>query len=197
MKARTLFLILGLAQFLVACATVRETDGLQCNPPSDDVVVRLVQALSSSEVNRVSPVPVDLALQFQCDGTSPLQDCVLGVHEGDEDFKSSRIAMYHQESNTLITAEGRDDEYVVTRIGFENECVSLATGRPLHMASEVDQQTLEQVFRSPDHLYNLPNLLEGDGFIATLAKDSGLYLEFARNWASALLDDLSELIQLK
>ena len=45
--------------------------------------------------------------------------------------------------------------------------------------------------------YRLHNLLEGDGFIANLAKDSGVYMEFARDWAGTLLSDLSELILLK
>ena len=183
---------------LSGCATVDISDGVECKPAPDDVVVRLVETLSQPSVDRVSPVPSELALQFSCDETHPgRRGCVLGIDEGDEDFRSTRLAMYDRASRTLIIAEGQDEEYIVTRVGFTNQCVSLPTAKPLHMSSEVDAATLDRIFDDPDVLYDRPNLLAGDGFIATLARDSGVYLEFARDWAATLLDDLSELIRLK
>lgn len=188
---------LALVICVSGCTSMPRSADQACDPEPGDVVVRLVDTLSTNSVDRVSPVPDELALQFRCDATRRSEACVLGVDEGADDFKLSRLAMYHEASNTLVIAEGQDEEYVVTRVGFDHDCVSLLTARPLHMASHIDEATLNSVFRSPDAIYQLPNLLEGDGFIATLARDSGVYLEFARSWAATLLDDLSELIRLE
>lgn len=121
---------------------------------------------------------------------------VCGVStRGEEDFKSTRLAKFHRNSNTLVLAEGQDEEFVVSRIGFAGQCVSLPTARPLYMASELSAEQLRDVFASPDKISRYPNLLAGDGLVATLARDPSVYLKFARDWAASLLDDLAELIR--
>ena len=194
MRWHRVLAIASVAFCVASCATVDLADGQDCKPAAEDVVVRLVQTLSKQDVARVEPVSTDLSLQYRCK-PQDYAACVWRVDEGEEDFRSTRLAMYHRESSTLIIAEGQDEEYVVSRIGFENDCISLPTARPLHMASKLDNVALKHIFASPDNIYSHTNLLTGDGLIASLAKDPSVYLKFARDWAASLLDDLTELIR--
>ena len=186
--------IIALACCLASCATVEVADGIQCAPERDDVMVRLVDTLSRENVSPIEQVPADLSLQYRCEPAGS-SECVWRIDEGEEDFKSTRLAKFHRNSNTLVLAEGQDEEFVVSRIGFAGQCVSLPTARPLYMASELSAEQLRDVFASPDKIYRYPNLLAGDGLVATLARDPSVYLKFARDWAASLLDDLAELIR--
>ena len=99
--------IIALASCLTSCATVEVADGIQCAPERDDVMVRLVDTLSRENVSRVEQVPADLSLQYYCEPTGS-SECVWCIDEGEEDFESTRLAMFNRNSNTLVLAEGQE-----------------------------------------------------------------------------------------
>jgi hypothetical protein len=178
---------------LTSCASVSNTipdADFVCSPAPDDEMVQLVETLSKRSVQPMTSIP-DLKLEFTCD--TPM--CVWRVDDGEEDYKSSRFAMYDKPSNTLITATGLDNEYLVSRIGFKQSCVSMNTAYPLYLSSELNDDDLGVIFKNPDELYKHDNLLEGNGILATMAKLPSVYLKFASDWVKVMLSDLSELIQ--
>jgi hypothetical protein len=57
----------------------------------------------------------------------------------------TRLTAYRQPSHTLTIAEGQYLKPVVARIGFERDCISPVSDRPLHMASRVDAGTVRSL----------------------------------------------------
>ena len=113
-----------------------------------------VSSIRRENVPPIEQVPADPSLQYRCEPAGRLSVC--GVSTGEEDFKSTRLAKFHRNSNTLVLAEGQYEEFVVSRIGFAGQCASLPTARPLYMASELSAEQLLMFLPRPTRSIVIP-----------------------------------------